>query len=174
MQIRILIPFFFILVALGGVSCKCHIKSAEQAAIKEEATTQVKAGPAVIIYKTSGKYYNKVPVGMSEDKKAIVNFPGPKDIYYKGEFAFPTMLENGYLLDNRGIDENSAFLDITYEEYSKLKKAPSPGELFTKILDNDPFTEMYYCGSRFDYTNLEAELNEMISDGGLVAMKRLK
>ena len=84
------------------------------------------------------------------------------------------MLENGYFLDNRGIDENSAFLELTYEEYSKLEKAPSGEELYNDILDNDPFTEMYHCGSRFDYKDLEKELNDLIAEGNLNSMKKLK
>lgn len=155
-------------------SCKSSGNSTTSGSEKPETISTTKAGPPVIVYKTTGKYFTKVPVKLSSDKTKIVSFPGPKDLFYKGTFSYPTMLENGYLLDNRGIDENSAFLDFSYEEYSKLEQTPSSEELFEHILDNDPFTEMYYCGSRFDYRDIEKELNDLISGGNLGTMKKLK
>ncbi|MEZ5198883.1 MAG: hypothetical protein R2764_21650 [Bacteroidales bacterium] len=95
----------------------------------EVAEEQASAGPPAIIYKTLKDYYDKVPVSLSEDKTEVVSYPGIKDIYYKGEFAYPTQLHDGFLLDNRGIDINTAFLNLTYEDYSKLKSTPSKEEL---------------------------------------------
>lgn len=155
-------------------SCKSSGTSTKPVNEEQKTLTTTKTGPAVIVYKTTGKYFDKVPVGLSPDKSKVISFPGPKDIFYKGDFAYPTMLENGYLLDNRGIDENSAFLKFTYEEYSSLEKTPSSEELFDAILDNDPFTEMYFGGSRLDYKEIEKELNDTISRGDLKTLKRLK
>ncbi|MBN2173481.1 MAG: hypothetical protein JW731_05080 [Bacteroidales bacterium] len=124
--------------------------------------SRVKAGPPVIIYKTRDDYANRVPVTLNEDKTAIANFPGIKDIYFKGEFAIPTQLKAGWLLDNRGIDQNVAFLEYTYDEYSKLGITPTGDELYQKILDKDPLAEMYKCGTRFDYKDLVTELNQII------------
>ncbi|MCF8367801.1 MAG: hypothetical protein K9G76_02075 [Bacteroidales bacterium] len=174
MQVKSVLSVFTLIVIMSSLSCKSHIKSAEEPAKNEAPAKTAKAGPAVIIYKTSGKYFNNVPVSLSADKKSVVSFPGPKDIYYKGEFSYPSLLENGYFLDNRGIDENTAFLKITYEEYSKFEKAPTSDEIMEMVLDNNPFTEMYHCGSRFDYKNLESELNDIITNGRLDAMKRLR
>ncbi|MEZ5082995.1 MAG: hypothetical protein R2750_06055 [Bacteroidales bacterium] len=174
MQYKLIIALLFLGSLLFLISCKSTTNSAISDIIQQDTISQSKAGPSVIVYKTTGKYFNKVPVVLSADKTKIVSFPGPKDIYHNGTFSYPTMLENGYLLDNRGIDENSAFLKLTYEEYNKLKKAPSSEELLRDILDNDPFTEMYRCGSRFEYQDLEKELNDIISTGKLNSMKRLK
>jgi hypothetical protein len=40
-------------------------------------------------------------------------------------------------LDNRGINENAVFLNITYEEYMALDKAPSKEELNAAIMENN-------------------------------------
>lgn len=141
---------------------------------QKEMEQGAKAGPPVIIYKTNADYYDKVPVTLSEDKSDIVSFPGIKDVFYKGKLAYPTRLNKGYLLDNRGIDKNTAFLNITYEEYSKLEKTPSKDELYKMVLDKDPITEMYYCGSKYDYKDIVTELNDIIDEDMLTAMKKLK
>ena len=139
--------------------------------VSEEKTV---AGPPVIIYKTKDDYFNKVPVTLSEDKSEIVSYPGIKDVFYKGEFAYPTKLSNGFLLDNRGIEGNTAFLNITYEDYSKMEKAPSKEFLYGNILDKDPFTEMYNCGVKFEYKNIVDELNEAIESNKLDSFKKIK
>lgn len=174
MQHKLIITMLFMGSFILLVSCKSTINSAASDNEDQETTAQSTADPPVIVYKTTGKYYNKVPVGLSRDKTKIVSYPGPKDIFHRGAFSYPTILENGYLLDNRGMDENSAFLELTYDEYSKLEKTPSAEELFNCILDNDPFTEMYHCESPFDYSDLEKELNDLISGGNLKTMKKLK
>lgn len=105
------------------------------------------------IYKTSHDYFNNVPVTLSADKNTIVSYPGPGDVYYAGKLAYPMRLKNDYLLDNRGININVAFLKYTYDEYSQLKIAPSLDELYTLILDKNPLTALYDCGSREQYTD---------------------
>jgi hypothetical protein len=139
--------------------------------VSEEKTV---AGPPVIIYKTNDDYFDKVPVTLSEDKSEIVSYPGIKDVFYKGEFAYPTKLSNGFLLDNRGIGGNTAFLNITYEDYSKMEKAPSKEFLYGNILDKDPFTEMYNCGIKYEYKNIVDELNEAIESNKLDTFKKIK
>ena len=116
--------------------------------------------PPLIIYKTRKDYFNKVPVDLSADKKSVVSYPSPTDIYYKGELATPTRLADGWLLDNRGIGINSAFLKLTYSKYAMLAETPSPEFLFNQILDNDPISEMYSCKCSRD----TAELNLLIKN----------
>ena len=128
----------------------------------------------LIIYKTSKDYREKVPVSLDESRQKILNYPGRNDIYTDGRLAYPTPLKKGYLLDNRGINGNVAFLDYTYEEYSKLEKTPSATELMGHILDNDPLVEMYHCGSRYDYKNINDEINSKIAKGDFGSFKKLK
>lgn len=77
-----------------------------------------------------------------ESKLANVSYPVPSDVYYQAKLAFPTRLMNEYLLDNRGINENVTFLSYTYEEYSKLAKAPAAEDLLCKIIHNNPLMEL--------------------------------
>jgi len=168
--------FLIIFLSTNFISCSNSKvnKSKQSDSTNEEVMVKSKAGPKVIIYKTKADYYYNVPVVLSKDKEEIVSYPGIKDIYYKGELAYPTKLNDNFLLDNRGIDENVAFLKYTYEQYRQLDKTPTIDELFANILDNDPITEMYYCGSQFDFKDLENQLNEAIDSNQLASFQKLK
>ncbi len=120
------------------------------------------AGPPVIIYKTKKNYDKNVAIVLSEDKSTIVSYPDPKDVIKDDSYCYPTRLTKKYLLDNRGINENVAFLSITYEEYAKLKKVPSTQELEAMIINKNPLKKMYRCGTHFEYNNLIEELNHKI------------
>ena len=126
-----------------------------------------------IVYKTKADYNNNVSVTMDSKKGKIISYPAPTDLYYRGNLALPSKLKNGYLLDNRGINTNSVFTSFTYQEYSKLYSAPSIDTLLEKIIDKDPFVEIYNCGNRADYKNETKELNKII-DSNFKKCKRLK
>ncbi|NDW12563.1 hypothetical protein D0T50_06620 [Bacteroides sp. 214] len=127
--------------------------------------TASRAMPAVIVYKTTKDYNNLVPVIMNDARTAIVSYPHPTDAKRGSGYATPTRLKNGYLLDNRGINRNVAFLNYTYEAYSKLTAAPSIEELLNCIVDKYPLVEMYECSRKTDYSNVESELNAVIEKG---------
>lgn len=114
-----------------------------------------------IVYKTRADYRNFVPVTLNSDRNAIQSYPAPSDVYYNGQLAIPTELANGYLLDNRGINAQSAFLNITYEEYSQLKEI-SLDFLWQRIKDATPLLELYHCGNRSELKNEVEELNQII------------
>lgn len=119
----------------------------------------------VTIYKTTKDYSQNVPVIMNADRTEIVSYPDPKDIR---ESSKPTQLNNGYLLDNRGIGENVAFLSYTYDEYSKLESAPSREQLMNSIIDKNPLSTIVNCGHASDYSgNLVDALNEYIKTNKL-------
>ena len=132
---------------------------------KGYSLNSARANPQTIVYKTVKDYNHLVPVSMNSEKTKIVSYPSPSDIYYKGELALPTVLRDGYLLDNRGIDENTAFLNYTYEEYSRLSEVPPLSELIDKIKDKYPIAEIIYCGERQKYKDEVKELNELIKNG---------
>jgi len=115
-----------------------------------------------------------VPVTLSADKSKIESYPDIKDIYYNGKFSVPTLLANGFLLDNRGIGLRVAFLSFTYEEYSKLSATPSATDLMSLLKDKDPLVEMYSCGQRSQYNDIKQELNVLITSGKLNNCKKLK
>ena len=134
-------------------ACKSHHKYVDFKA-------DYSPGPHVIVYKTKADYRLNVPVVLSEDKTKIVSYPAKEDIKNIDGFTYPEKLKNGYLLDKRGITKNTAFLDITYEEYFNLS-----GEIditTIKILDPDPFTEIYDCGNLTSYNNVKKQINEII------------
>lgn len=122
-------------------------------------------GPPAMVYKTRKDYNDRVAVILSPDKSEVISYPAPSDI--DPSKVMPAQLEKGYLLDNRGIDPNVAFLKMTYEEYAKLPKAPSRQELYNMILDKDPLKEMCNCGNRRSIDNPEAQINYLITHNKL-------
>ncbi len=156
------------LALMSIISCK---PNQQVAAVKGKP---ILANAPVIVYKTKADYSQHVPVTLSSDKMEVVSYPAPGDVYYGGDLAYPISLEKGYLLDKRGIDENSAFTKWTYYEYSRLTKTPSSQEIKNMLLDTDPFIEIYNCGTRNDFDNLEDDLNKIIRKDKLDNFKRLK
>jgi hypothetical protein len=154
-------------------SCSHHVTTTTVSTASTKKTVGVPSPPC-IIYKTRSDYSMYVPVMMSPDKSKIESYPDIRDIYYQGKFSLPTLLVNGYLLDNRGIGPQVAFLWYTYEDYSKLTHTPTVEDLMTGLQDKDPLVEMYQCGQRSQYINLEQELNDLIKSGKLSTCKKLK
>lgn len=170
------IPVIVLLItAITLFSCSSKSVPEGSSNMNEKASGVVTmAAPPCIIYKTKGDFDKNVPVILSSDKSKVISYPDVRDIYYKGEFAYPSKLSKGYLLDNRGISPDVAFLKYTYEEYSKLEKTPTAAELYNNILNRDPLAEMYDCGSRAAFADPVKELNALIESGSLEDSKRLK
>lgn len=121
-------------------------------------------GPPTYVYKTTADFSDKVPVGLSENGQTIVSFPHPGDLL-KGEvLALPTQLAKGYWLDNRGIAPNTAFIDMTYEQYSKLPTPPSVDSLMKMVIDPHPFKVLYNCGNRNTFENAAQQINALITN----------
>lgn len=167
------------------VACHTEKKVSETAASQDGGAATVTvtekepkasvASPRVIIYKMKKDYSQNVPVLLSDDKKTIVSYPAPRDVYTNGQLALPTQLQDGYWLDNRGIGENVAFLSYTYEEYAALSDVPSIDALYKKIVDKDPITEMWICARRHNYHDIVGELNDIITNKQLESKcKRVK
>lgn len=152
----------------------CSKKSAPVASGSGSGAQVAAPGPPCIIYRTKADFSKLIPVELNADKTQLSSFPDVADIYREGELAYPTPLSDGFLLDNRGIGPNVAFLRLTYEDYRKLDGTPTAAELMDNILERDPLTEMYQCGNRSQYTDLVAELNRKISSGKLAECKKLK
>ena len=117
---------------------------------------------------------NLVPVILSFDKSEVISYPDVKDIYFNGNLALPTQLKEGYLLDNRGIGPDVAFLKLTYEEYSRMAVTPTAAALLNMVVDKDPLVEMYQCGTRNQYSDPAGAMDRLIGSGQLVRQKRLK
>lgn len=84
------------------------------------------------VAKLKGNYYGLVHVGYSNGQ--ITWMPSLKD---QNDLV---KLNNGYVTGL--INSNTAFLNITYSEYNKLKEFPDFKNI---ILDDHPFTKFYRC-----------------------------
>lgn len=166
-NISINVIHIMLLVILTASCCHTRKTASESPAVNMP-------GPRAIIYQTHTDYAQLVPVILSDDKKTITSYPDVKDIFFKGRLAVPTVLHNDWLLDNRGITRNVAFINLTYEEYAKLESTPNAGELYKMIIDKDPLLKMYDCGLRSDFQDIELELNNMIDEGRISEFKLLK
>lgn len=172
-------PFLQILIPclmIAAVSCKTPDKITVQNIEKKEVNKGTPpsgvhyAIAPVMIYKTKTDYYHNVPVSLTEDGSVIASYPAITDLFLGDGFAYPTPLEGGYWLDNRGIGVGTAFLDLTYEQYTALPETPSPDELMNHLLDTDPILELYKCPCHRDTTLI----NRMIREGKLHTCSRLK
>ena len=139
-------------VSIPFIGCKTQTKT-------QEASISMALPPA-IIYKTKKNYDKNVAIFISEDKKSVTGYPAVTDVSAK---SYPTVLKKGYLLDNRGISKDIAFISMTYEEYASLKKTPPASELKGMIIDDDPIKEMYYCAPKAKYSS-EEELEQLIKN----------
>lgn len=160
----------FIVVGL----CACH--TGKQASsdsnmiltptdVMENRVVINKQSAPVIVYKTIADFNDYVPVIMNESRTEIVSYPAPSDLYYGAQPSKPLSLKDGYLLDNRGINENVVFLTYTYEEYSKMKEAPSLLEMKKNIKEKYPLKELIKCGNRQQWNPGSKELDKLIDDG---------
>lgn len=158
---RILVASIILLIA----SCNA-CKKPKQADSMKEITVEPNfaPGPATLVYKTKTEYINLVPVTLNEDKSKIIAYPNPNDLKNDTELRTPKQLKNGWLLDEKGINENVAFLNITYQEYALLDKSPSIDSLFSLVIDNDPILKMCNCGNRNAFKNIEVQLNSLIEN----------
>lgn len=165
-------PIIFLCSAMLILNMGC--KSSKQATIPPAESYPVQelrggmpaqALAVTVVYKTTRDFSDYVPVTMDAKHEHIVSYPAPADLYYKGQLAKPVALAEGYWLDNRGIGAHVAFLDYTYEEYSRLSEAPALEVLESRILERYPLTEMYECGKRSSYTHEVEELNSLIREG---------
>lgn len=124
-------------------------------------------GPHVLVYKTRTDLNDKVPIILSADGSTVVSYPAPTDIKGTNGPALPSPLHDGYLLDNRGIGENVAFISMSYSEYAALPKAPSPDALLAMVIDKAPLTELCDCGTVNAFHDVTSQLDQLIDAGKL-------
>lgn len=123
--------------------------------------------PPVLVYRTREDMSDLVPVLLSPDGKSIASYPHPNDLHGPKGYPKPTVLHRGYLLDNRGINVNVAFLNMTYPAYAALAEPPPVDKLMGMVKYKDPLLELCDCGKRTRFTDVEKELNDLIDSGEL-------
>jgi hypothetical protein len=100
--------------------------------------------PNVIVYQLNGEWQNLVPVTLSKDKSTIVAYPSSIDLE---RMPTPIQLKHNWWLDMRGISKNTAFLNVSIEEYKTWKETPPLSELMSKVKVLKPFKRIYNCGN---------------------------
>lgn len=161
---KYLIPVLLLIV----VACTSQKK-------KKELESKVNyIGAPTIVYKTKKDYSGNVPVMLNATKDTIISYPAKEDLKLNGTWAYPSLLHKDFLLDNRGIGPNVAFLKYSYEEYYNLSSIPNEKELMAAIIDKDPLKEMYNLGSRYQYKNVIDSINSLIDNGDIKLHKKIK
>ncbi len=125
-----------ILMCVGAAACSSKKEAVEPAQVEmatiRPANSQVvNALPKAVVYRMSGNATAaNVPVNVNPQTGDIVSFPGPRDVVGQE----PIDLGNGWLLDQRGISENSRFTKWTYAEYAAMKTPPTLAEIKAAII----------------------------------------
>jgi len=122
----------------------------------------------VVIYKTTKDYSENIPIVMDEAKEKIIAYPATTDVSNNKR---PTQLANGFLLDNFGIQKNTVYTSYTIEEYRNLGKQPDLKTLGIKIVDKNPFVEMYQYKGNISTVEM---LNQEIINGFNNSIKIIK
>jgi hypothetical protein len=160
--------YITILMLALAAGCKTNVPMAQSSKGEEKAfTPQYIPGPHILVYRTRSDYNKLVPVLLSEDKKTLVSYPSPADLKKGDVYQTPALLHKGFLLDNRGINGNAAFLRLTYEQYAAQGVSYSLEELYNLIQDKDPIVELYDCGIRDQSKDTEELVNRLIDNGSL-------
>ncbi len=163
-----LLAIFAFALSLG--SCKTS-NNAQNTSMSTTATKEINnqgnsvPAPPLFVYKTRADYNDKVPILLSPEDKKITSYPDVKDVTLDGKLRLPTILEQGYLIDNKGISKDAAFIKLTYAEYAALKNTPDAKELESLIIDNEPFTELYQCKRYYPQAEQTEYFNNLIKNG---------
>ncbi|MFG6382029.1 MAG: hypothetical protein K1V87_08010 [Muribaculum sp.] len=146
-------------ISIAVFSCRSGETSTESSASYPAASMTASSSsatnrilPRAVVYKTNGDFDDLVPITLSADKQAITSYPAPSDITPSQK---PVKLADGYLLDRRGININTAFTRYTYAEYASMKTAPSIDTLKAAIMPDAKVTRLVI---------LPMTLNEAIND----------
>lgn len=115
--------------------------------------------PKVKIYRTNGDYDNLVPITLDATRTKVISFPDPKDITESSE---PVKLDDGFLLDRRGVGMNTAFTHYTYKEYMSLPHAPSASELLAAVIPDARVTEVLEMPFTIESGDIVKRCNEYI------------
>ncbi len=135
-----------IMIAIAAAACHSQPKQAPQPAVQPDAAPVAVAGarpasmlPRALVYKTSVPCAENVAISLNASGTAVQSYPAPTDVTAA---SAPIDLPGGWLLDRRGLGPNTAFISLTYSEYSRLQKAPSPQELLKMVIPGAEVTEM--------------------------------
>lgn len=90
------------------------------------------------VFRMSGDYADNVAVTLNADG-SLAYYPAPTDLT---ENSKPLDLGGGWWLNRQGISAKSVFTKYTFEEYMKMKDAPSPAEIKAAVIPGAKVTDM--------------------------------
>jgi len=122
------------------------------------------------IYKQKYDFSEKLPVVLSEDKQLILAYPDPLDVSLDTLIRCPVKLFKDYWFDRIGIGVNTGYVDILLRDYARLAEPPRMEFMRSKLIEKEPFQEVWDCGIRGEIT--VNEVNELILQDSLI--KRCK
>ena len=164
-----------LVVLMAGLAACCGKK---HAAGQKDTTTEgqvATSSPRVLVYRTKDDHADHVPVLLSADHSRIISYPHPSDLKTANGLPVPTPVGQGYLLDNRGISKDVAYLGMSWAEYAALPEAPSMEKLNALIIDRDPLTELWEGDHRANLKDPVKEVSAWVEAGELDKhCKRLK
>lgn len=145
------IPFLLAATMLipAFIACSSQKKNAESASdsssepvvqqiVHPRKPNPISYIPKATAFKMNGDYADNVAITLNENG-SIAYYPAPSDIT---ESSRPIDLGNGWWLNRQGISDRSVFTRFTFDEYSKLKKAPSAKELKESVIPGSCITIM--------------------------------
>lgn len=157
--------------ACSLILCGCATKKEQQPAPELIQAPErvigngpVKALPRAVVYRMAGDATAaNVPVQLDANGN-IVSYPDPRDV--RG--AEPVALGDGWLLDRRGISEQSVFTRYTYAEYSALAAPPTLAELRDAVIPGARPVDIH----RLDMTPSQAAADTAAVKAAIAAFSR--
>lgn len=163
------------IAVLVGLTACCGKKNAAGGSTTTTGDAAGASSPRVLVYRTKIDHADHVPVLLSADHTRIISYPAPTDLKTANGLPVPTPVGQGYLLDNRGISRDVAYLGITWAEYAALPEAPALEKLDALIIDRDPLTELWEGDRRANIADPVKEVSAWVAAGELEKhCKRLK
>lgn len=97
-------------------------------------------------FKSEKDYSNNVPVELSLDKNKITSNPSELNT------RWPIKLVSGYYM-NGSMGVNSGYLSLTIEEYNSYDIIPGVDNLFSLLVEKDPYLEYYQRNDDGTFSN---------------------
>lgn len=157
--------------ACSLILCGCATKKEQQPAPELIQAPErvigngpVKAVPRAVVYRMAGDATAaNVPMQLDANGN-IVSYPDPRDV--RG--AEPIALGDGWLLDRRGISEQSVFTRYTYAQYSALAASPTLADLRDAIIPGARPVDIH----RLDMTPSQAAADTAAVKAAIAAFSR--
>ena len=128
-------------------------------------------------FKGENTFAANIPVGLSDDKSYISCSPGPNIDYQDTLTQIPPHrkqyeLEDHYFINyNMAACGHTAYLSLTWFEYSYMNKLESTQSMMDSIIESDPFLEVYVFD---DQKQIFGNLGEIGHYGSSVYVSRPK